>query len=105
MLNDNKLWEHIKGLEGKTIHTLKRRKPNKISSVTDNTVVIANRKSKPSRAKISSLYKQVHKTNEVVSCDAQLFTYAVIYAILVEALPGEIEAIPGKPLGIRLRRQ
>ncbi len=108
-LSDSKLWEYIKRLEGQTMCTLKRRKLNKILRVADNAVEIEKRESKPSYEEITSLYHQVHETGEVISGDAlrhaRQFTYAVTYAILVKAVPDEIEAIPGKRLGIRLRSQ
>ncbi len=102
-LSDSELWKHVRKLEGKTVYTIKRRIPNRISNVTDNRVVIKDKSTKPSHAQITSLYHQVHKTGEVISRDAWRFTYAVTYAILVEAVPDEIEAVPGKDLGIRLR--
>lgn len=102
-LRDNELWKRIKGLQGQTIYTLKRRQPNKILRVTDNAVVIENRKSKPSRKQICELYHLMYEKKEVTTDSPQEFTLAVTYAILVKAVPDEIEDIPEKTIRIRLR--
>ena len=76
-----------------------------ITEVTGSEVIIKDRSSKPSRQEISSLYQQVHKTGEVIPGSEWQWTFSVTYAILMEAVPDEIETIPGKLLGIRLRNR
>jgi len=105
MLTESEVWQQIRRLEGSLVSTVIYGRPNKILRVTNNAVVIDKRVSKPSRAEIYSLYKQVHEMGKVARWgDARRRTYAVTYAILIAAIPTEIEAIPGEFLGIRLVR-
>jgi len=104
MLTESQLWQKVRQKEGSLVYTCIRRLENRILCVTDNAVEIENRTSKPYRTEIYSLYQQVHEMGEVFAADAKRWTLAVTYAILIEAVPDEIEAIPGKRLGIRLRR-
>jgi len=104
MLSESQLWQKVNQIEGRLVYTCVRNRPNKILRVTHNAVEIENRKSKPSRAEIYSLYQQVYEMHEVYADQAWQWTYAVTYAILIEAVPDEIETIPGKCLGIRLRK-
>ncbi len=115
-LNDEELWERVRGLEGETVYTLKQRKPNKILSVTDDSVEIKDRSTKPSREDIFCVYQHLLRTGKVTKKDlygnASILgdalarkTGRIIMAILARAVPDEIEPIPANERlsGIRLR--
>jgi hypothetical protein len=104
VLNEDTLWNRVRGLSGETVYTLNKQKPNTILNVTEHNIEIENRKSRPSRNEIWSLYKQVYKEKTLYSGEAEKYTYAVSYAILLNVVPNEIEPIPGNKLGIQLKR-
>jgi len=117
-LSDSELWKRVKGLEGETIYTLKRRKANKILSVDAHWVVIERRATKPSREDIFSVYKYLRRAGEVTKEDllggASILKHpygkkvgSIIKAILARVVPEEIEVIPETEgvTGIRLRKQ
>lgn len=103
-LSEVQLWDRVRSLEGRTVFTLVRRKPNKVVKVTDTGVIIDGRRSRITRRKIATAYKflwQDHHLQLAKEGEGPFF-YAVVPAILRSALPEQIEAIPGV-LGIRLK--
>ena len=115
-LSENELWQHIRKLEGETVLTLKRRNPNKILSVTNDSVEIKDRSTKPSREDIFCVYQYVHRVGRVTREDLYgegsilghpyaRKTGRIIMSILARAVPDEILPIPANERlsGIRLR--
>ena len=108
-LSSAELWRHIHQLEGQTVYTLKTRQSNYIERVTENSVIIRNRKSQPSRLEIETIYDYAWRHGE-----CRLYAmdwkgppskiYAVVPAIVLAAAPDQLEQIhDGGLTGIRLR--
>ena len=99
MLTDKGFWNKVKGLENKTVCTLTRGKPNRITSVVDKCVHIAGRKSTiPFNGKcgLYANYKRLHHDKYLSISDVDKdgkkpngCFYVVIMAIILYAVPDE----------------
>ncbi len=99
MLTESVLWERVRRLEIKTVYTITRKIPNKISRVTDNRVEIEGRVSRIYRRQILRVYHTLREDG-VVTGTRNLTGWSVIMAILHKVLPDETEEIKGE---IRLK--
>jgi len=65
----NELWNEIKKLKGRTLHTLDRHKPFEIVAVTENTVIVlphSTRKERPiPRAGIENTFRHLTVTGRL----------------------------------------
>jgi hypothetical protein len=105
--SSDELWRRVRGLEGQIVYTLKRREPNAIENVTDNTIVIRDRRSRPSRESVEEVYNLVWADGEFRVYEGRqgVYVYAVVPAIVLAAAPEQLERVDdGGLTGIRLRR-
>ena len=91
------------------MYTLAQRRPNVIEHVTVQHVIIKDRKSEPTKAEIEDAYSAVWRDGELRlragSWNRSSFMLRVVPAILLAALPDELEKIDDDgPSGIRLKR-
>lgn len=104
MLNADQLWERVRRMQGQIVYTIDRGNPNRIPRVTDDAVEIENRATSPTRDDIVRVYEALHVRGEITGRDLYGdqpilgHPYAnkvgrIIIAILVKAVPDEIEAI------------
>lgn len=118
MLTENELWQRIRRLEGQTVYTLDRRRPNRISRVTDAAVEIESRATKVAREDLwvvyDGLYQRSRITGEDLYGDRSILghPYAgkagrIIMAVLADAVPEDMEVIrrsrAERLSGIRIR--
>ena len=118
MLNENELWQRIRGLQGQIVCTLDQQRPNRISRVTDEMIEIENRGTRPARQDVIQVYRQLHRRGEITGNDLygessivgdQLANKSgrIIMAILARAVPEEICVIKRSKTerlsGIRLK--
>jgi len=119
MLSENELWERVRGLSGRTVYTIERQRPNRISGVTDEAIAIADRATKPTREDIIQVYREVWQRSEITSEDLYgdqsilghpyaRKTGRIIVAVLASAVPEEIQGVRRSKTqrlsGIRLRQ-
>lgn len=119
MLSENELWERVRGLSGRTVYTIERQRPNRISGVTDEAIAIADRATKPTREDIIQVYREVWQRGEITSEDLYgdqsilghpyaRKTGRIIVAVLASAVPEEIQGVRRSKTqrlsGIRLRQ-
>ena len=119
MLSENELWERVKGLSGCTVYTIERQRPNRISGVTDESIAIADRTTKPTREDIFQVYREVWQRGEITGEDLYgdqsilghpyaRKTGRIIVAVLASAVPEEIQGVrrskTQKLSGIRLQQ-
>ncbi|MBA7625220.1 hypothetical protein ES703_32646 [subsurface metagenome] len=104
MLSENELWERVRGLSGRTVYTIERQRPNRISGVTDEAIAIADRATKPTREDIIQVYREVWQRGEITSEDLYgdqsilghpyaRKTGRIIVAVLASAVPEEIQGV------------
>ena len=119
MLSENELWERVRGLSGRTVYTIERQRPNRISGVTDESIAIADRTTKPTREDIFQVYREVWQRGEITGEDLYgdqsilghpyaRKTGRIIVAVLASAVPEEIQGVRRSKTqrlsGIRLRQ-
>lgn len=103
-LSDSELWKHIKALEGKTVYTNTRKIPSKILRVTEYRVEIEGKTPVSFKGK-TGIFANYHifikdgyligESGEDRIMKGNLYGRYVIMAILLTALPDEIEEIKG----------
>lgn len=101
MLNENELWQRVRGLQGQIVYTPDREKPNRILLVTYGMIEIENRATRPTRDDVLQVYRQLQQRGEITGEDLygessivgdQLAHKSgrIIMAILARAVPEEI---------------
>ncbi len=109
-LNDNEVWDRVQQLQGKTIFTLVRKKPNFIKEVTGNAVVIDGRRSRPTRSQIVYAYRHLWKHGELRPKEGNwkdpIFIWSIVPAILLAAIPEQFAKVGDLGLsGIHIKKQ
>ncbi len=102
-LSSEALWSRVRSLEGQTVYTLKIRKPNVIKKVTEDRVIIRDRRSTPTREQVETVYNhvwkegvfRVHEGNWSGPANVIL---GVVPAIVLAAVPEQIQLIPDQGL-------
>jgi len=95
MLSDLQFWQRVKNLEGKTVYTLSRKKPNRIVRVTDTYVEIEGRGSRIGFGGERVLYNNYHILHRdgflIRSTEGNGRGPYVIPPIIAEAVPEEVD--------------
>ena len=91
------------------MYTIARRRPNPVRQVTEDVVIIEGRVSRLPREQIVAAYNRLTTYGEFRTNDRRSpepgYVWSAVPAILVAALPDQIEIIPhGRPSGIRLKQ-
>ena len=68
-LSDADLWKKVKRLQGCTVSTIAQQKPNHFLQVTDNEIIIKNRKTRPEREEIINYYRYLRKHHKITKDD------------------------------------
>ena len=108
-LSSEELWSRVRGLEGQTVYTLKVRRPNTIEEVTEDRIIIRGRKSTPTRKEVETVYSTVwdagvFRVHEGNWRGPASFVYSVTPAIVLAAVPEQVQAIADDvPVGIEHR--
>jgi hypothetical protein len=107
-LTENEFWVRVKALEGTTVHTLSQGQPNKILTVNENEISIADRVSRPTKKNLYGLYTMMDSGETILSDHIQHLiekrVSRICLAIVVQAVPEEVEAVTvGRKTGIRRR--
>ncbi len=117
-LNRTQLWERVKKLEGHVVNTIAQHRPNKIVRVSEIEMEIEGRNTKPLLKDVYQVYDVLIKQGKITAEDLYgntsilghvlaRKTGRILMAILVAAVPEEIEVIlPSKVSrlsGIRIR--
>lgn len=69
MLNENELWQRVRGLEGQIVYTLDQQRPNRILRVTDEVIEIQNRGTRPTRDDVLQVYRELHRRGQITGND------------------------------------
>ena len=115
VLSEHELWERVKGLQGRTVYTIERLSANKVLKVTDNEVRLAKengelRSTTPIKSDIVNTYDYLMRHGQVTREDYSkipesrywAFVGRVVYAILRDAVPEQIEEFHRRPPHVRL---
>ena len=99
------LWSRVRNLIEQTILTLERGEPNIIAEVSERSVRVYGRRTRVGQAHVFRVYEALLNSGEYRHGDAQRFTWALAPAIVLMALPDQVEKIvdDGRA-GIRVRR-
>lgn len=109
-LSNDSLWARMKSLEGRCVYTLKYRRPNPIHKVNDDRVVVEGRKSVIPRSQVEDAYNALWQDGRLEIGAHQWsggasYLWYLVPALLLEALPDQVEKLPpGSLSGIRVRK-
>lgn len=108
-LNEDELWNRVKGLEKKVVYTVERKRPNKVEEVTDKEIIITDRVSHIARKEVVDAYEHLWRMGELMpgKGDCGRFIHSVTPAILKAVDPEQVEVVhrggEERFSGIRLR--